>query len=160
MKTAVLGLLVLVGLVVSVVGICSQRNSAFAQNPADYPSFQDKASEQLIAFSVQDGEGNQQVTLIDPVGRAMSVYHIETASGEITLRSVRRFHWDLQMEEFNGTSPSPRDIRSLIERREGRPGCSSGLRIVVCERFNVQVFGAPTCHRVLSNFRLQPTCSA
>ena len=117
MKTAVLGLLVLVGMAVSVVGICSQRNTAFAQNAADYPNLQGKANEKLIAFSVQDGEGNQQVTLIDPEARTMSVYHIATATGEITLKSVRRFHWDLQMEEFNGTSPSPRDIRSLIERR-------------------------------------------
>ena len=117
MRTAVLGLLVLVGLMILVVGVCSQRNFAFAQHPVDYPKHQGKTDEQLIAFSVQDSEGNQQVTLIDPVGRAMSVYHIETATGEITLKSVRRFHWDLQMEEFNGTSPSPRDIRSLIERR-------------------------------------------
>ena len=117
MRTAVLGLLVLVGLVVSIVGICSQRNSAYAQSNADYPELQKEADENLIAFSVQDGEGNQQVTLIDPVSRAMSVYHIDTATGEVTLKSVRRFHWDLQMEEFNGTSPLPRDIRSLIERR-------------------------------------------
>jgi hypothetical protein len=117
MRTAVLGLLVLVGLLILVVGVCSQRNSAFAQSDPGYPKYQEKADERLIAFSVQDGEGNQQVTLIDPESRAMSVYHIETATGEITLKSVRRFHWDLQMEEFNGTLPSPRDIRSLIERR-------------------------------------------
>ncbi len=47
----------------------------------------------------------------------MSVYHVESATGEIALKSVRRFHWDLQMDEFNGDSPSPREIRALIEQR-------------------------------------------
>ena len=66
MRTAVLGLLVLVGLLILVVGVCSQRNSAFAQSDPGYPKYQEKANERLTAFSVQDGEGNQQVTLIDP----------------------------------------------------------------------------------------------
>ncbi len=41
----------------------------------------------------------------------MCVYHID-ASGVITLKSARNIHWDLQMEQYNGTSPLPRDIRS------------------------------------------------
>lgn len=117
MRMAVLGLAVLVGLAISIAAINTQRNPAFAQDNASYPKYQDRADDRLIAFSIQDVDGNQQVTLIDPVARSMSVYHIETATGEITLKSVRRVHWDLQMEEFNGTSPSPREIRSLIERR-------------------------------------------
>jgi hypothetical protein len=47
----------------------------------------------------------------------MSVYHIDRQTGEIALRSVRNVAWDLQMEEFNGVSPSPREIRSLLEQR-------------------------------------------
>lgn len=117
MRRVVLGLLVMVGLVVSVVGVCSQRNPVFAQYPAEYPSHRGKTDAQLIAFSVSAGEGRQQITLIDPIARVMSVYHVETASGEIALKSVRRFQWDLQMEEFNGVTPSPRDIRSLLEQR-------------------------------------------
>jgi hypothetical protein len=46
----------------------------------------------------------------------MSVYHID-GSGEISLRSVRAFHWDLMMDDFNGVSPSPREIRALVEPR-------------------------------------------
>jgi len=117
MRTAVLGLMVTVGLVVLVAGVCTQRNPVFAQFPADSPSHQAKTDEKLIAFSVPAGETRQQITLIDPVARSMSVYHIATDTGEITLKSVRRFHWDLQMDEFNGVEPTPRDIRSLIEQR-------------------------------------------
>jgi len=117
MRTAVLGLLVTVGLVVLVAGVCTQRNPVFAQFPADSPPHQAQTDEKLIAFSAPSGDTRQQITLIDPVLRTMSVYHIEKDTGEITLKSVRRFHWDLQMEEFNGVDPTPRDIRSLIEQR-------------------------------------------
>ena len=117
MKTTVLGLLAIVGLVVLVSGVCSQRTPDFAQYPEGDPSHQGIKDGQLIAFSVEAGEGRQQVTLVDAAARTMSVYDIETATGEIELKSVRRFHWDLQMEEFNGTAPSPRDIRTLLERR-------------------------------------------
>jgi hypothetical protein len=44
----------------------------------------------------------------------MSVYGIDPATGEISLRSVRNVRWDLQMDEYNGTNPSPREIRSLL----------------------------------------------
>ena len=117
MRTAVLGLLVTVGLVVLVAGVCTPRNAVFAQFPAGSPPAPGQTDEKLIAFSAPAGETRQQITLIDPVLRTMSVYHIEKDTGEITLKSVRRFHWDLQMEEYNGVDPTPRDIRSLIEQR-------------------------------------------
>jgi hypothetical protein len=56
------------------------------------------------------------VTVIDPATRAMSVYHVSLATGEVTLKSVRRIHWDLQMNEFNATHPLPGEIRSMIEQ--------------------------------------------
>ena len=117
MRTAVVALLLGAGLVVSVVAICSQRNPVFAQRPADYRPDRSAKNDQLIAFSMPAGEGHQQITLIDPKLRVMSVYHIELATGEIALKSVRRFHWDLQIETFNGANPSPRDIRALLEQR-------------------------------------------
>lgn len=117
MRTTVLGLMAVVGLAALVFGFCSQRTPAHAQFPASDPSHQGIKDGQIIAFSVEAGEGRQQVTLVDASARTMSVYHIEAATGEIQLKSVRRFHWDLQMEEFNGTAPSPRDIRTLLEQR-------------------------------------------
>jgi hypothetical protein len=52
------------------------------------------------------------VTVIDPKARVMSVYTIDPKSGEITLRSVRNITWDLQLIEFNATSPTPRELKS------------------------------------------------
>ena len=70
-----------------------------------------------MALSHDAGEGQRQLTLIDPRNRVMAVYHVDDGSGEISLRSVRTFHWDLLMDDFNGVSPSPREIRSLVEPR-------------------------------------------
>ena len=71
----------------------------------------------LIALESSNADGIQQVTLIDPKDRVISVYHIESATGVISLRSVRSIRWDFQLEEFNGKTPKPKEIRSLIQPR-------------------------------------------
>ena len=63
------------------------------------------------------GDHRQQLMVVDPELRVMSVYHVDGATGEIVLKSVRNIHWDLQMMEFNGTSPTPREIRTQLEQR-------------------------------------------
>jgi hypothetical protein len=64
------------------------------------------------------GTERQVVTVIDPHGRAMSVYHVELSTGEITLKSVRNIQWDLQMMDFNGTNPLPKEIRAVLESKQ------------------------------------------
>jgi hypothetical protein len=108
-------------LVTSVVGVLCQQvlcqqNASQAQVPSAHAGLHMPSAE-LIALSHDLGDGRQQVTVIDPKARVMAVYHVERTSGEIALKSVRNVHWDLQMEEFNGVSPAPRDIRSLLEQR-------------------------------------------
>jgi hypothetical protein len=90
-----------------------QRPGAGLGAPANAPG-QFGPSGELIALSFDAGGGRQHITLIDPRTAMMSVYGIDPASGEIALRSVRNVRWDLQMDEYNGTTPSPREIRSLL----------------------------------------------
>ncbi|MEX2186579.1 MAG: hypothetical protein WD875_07285 [Pirellulales bacterium] len=71
----------------------------------------------MLAFSATLAEDRQQITIIDPTTRVMSVYHIEPKSGEIVLRAVRNVTWDLEMTVFNGTSPLPQEIRSQLQQR-------------------------------------------
>jgi hypothetical protein len=71
----------------------------------------------LIVTTSDAGEQLDQVTVVDPAARVMSVYHVDKRSGEITLRSVRNISWDLEMLEFNCTSPTPREIRSHAQQR-------------------------------------------
>lgn len=77
----------------------------------------DGSSAGLIAFSTTLAEDRQQLTIIDPSTKVMSVYHIEPKSGEIVLRAVRNVTWDMEMTVFNGTSPLPQEIRSQLQHR-------------------------------------------
>jgi hypothetical protein len=70
---------------------------------------------ELIAISNSSPTG-QQLLLVDPRLKVICVYQVDRSSGQITLKSVRNVHWDMMMDEFNGVSPSPRDIRAILHR--------------------------------------------
>jgi hypothetical protein len=88
---------------------------ASAQRP---PAGYDRASpsSELIALS-SDVEGRQQITVIDPRSRVIAVYHVDRATGALSLKSVRNVSWDLLIEDFNSANPTPREIRALAEPR-------------------------------------------
>jgi hypothetical protein len=72
----------------------------------------------LIALAATVGDQRQQVTVIEPSTHVVAIYHVDLASGELTLKAVRNIHWDLQMMEFNGTSPLPGEVRSILEQQQ------------------------------------------
>ncbi len=112
MKAAVIGLTV--GASLLVAGAWAVGAPGFSQGQAvTVPAH----GGELISLATPVGDNRQQLTVIDPKMRVVSVYHIELATGEITLKSVRNISWDLQMSEFNGVNPLPRDIRTLVETR-------------------------------------------
>ena len=71
----------------------------------------------LIALTGAAGDHRQQLMVVDPELRTIGVYHVDATSGEIVLKSVRNIHWDLQMMEFNGTNPTPREIQTQLQGR-------------------------------------------
>jgi hypothetical protein len=71
----------------------------------------------MMAFSRVLHDSAEQLTLIDPVTRSVCVYHVEPASGKITLRSVRRLEWDLQLNAYNTADPQPLEVRSMVAPR-------------------------------------------
>ena len=81
---------------------------------ADYPV---APTGSMIALTSDLPGNHQQVTVIDSKARVMSVYHIETATGVISLKSVRDISADLMMDEFNTESPLPREIRAILTSR-------------------------------------------
>ena len=113
MKTVLLGTLLSAGLAIAAMGALWDCGQVFAQRPTD-PFQAAVANGELIALATTIGDKYQQVTVIDPKQRVMSVYHVELATGKISLRSVRNIHWDLQMTEFNGDNPLPQEIQSLL----------------------------------------------
>jgi hypothetical protein len=110
---------VLVGLVVSCVVLVgwadaqAPRSASFDRTAPDRMA----SSADLLALSHDGGDGRQQITVVDPKQRVMAVYHIDRATGALALKSVRSLQWDLQIEDYNSSSPAPRDIRALKEQQ-------------------------------------------
>jgi hypothetical protein len=63
-----------------------------------------------------DSPNGQQIVVIDPETRVMSSYLVKSDDGFIELKSVRRFDWDLRMEQFNASEPLPQQVRDMVER--------------------------------------------
>ncbi|NIP70287.1 MAG: hypothetical protein GTO04_14230 [Planctomycetales bacterium] len=106
-----IGVVVAAGVVMLVRGAFPTPPPVFASHAASA-----LADPSLIAVSSSLEDGRQQLTVVDPKLRAVAVYHINPANGALTLQSVRNIHWDLQMSQFNGVSPLPQQIRSMLEQ--------------------------------------------
>lgn len=111
MRSLTFGVVSLACLIGIVVGGSVWRDSLHAQQPATRPQGE------LIALNSDVEEGRQQIVVIDPKSRVMSVYHIEHATGVISLKSVRNIQADLLMDEFNTDSPLPKEIRAILDQR-------------------------------------------
>jgi len=114
MRKAILGALLGAGLLMVAAGAAPQGNEPPGPRTAS-PAI--AAGGDLIAVSATVGDKYQQLTVIDPKARVISVYHVELASGNVKLCCVRNIRWDLQMMHYNGDSPLPREIQSLLEPR-------------------------------------------
>ena len=115
MKSMVFGALAGAGLILAAYCAFEYDNDAVAQQIGAHSRV--NAGEQLIALTTPVGDKSQLLTVIDQRQRVIGVYHIDLPTGKIALRSVRNITWDLQMTEFNGENPLPREIRMLLEQR-------------------------------------------
>ncbi len=113
MRIAVVGASAVVGLVFAAVAVAVGPGVVVAGRPVSAGA----SGDGLVTLATPAGEHRQQITVIDPHTRAMAVYHVDTTTGEIVLRSVRNIQFDLQMMEFNGTNPLPGEIRAILEQR-------------------------------------------
>ncbi len=60
-------------------------------------------------------DDRQMLVIIDPNERTAAVYHVDAATGTMTLKSARSIRWDLLVGEFNAQEPTPSALRKLIE---------------------------------------------
>ena len=115
MRIVVLGCLAVAVLSLLFSAVLSDGRTAMGQ-PA-MPNAAAFSAPGLITLSENVQQRYQQLTVIDPRREVISVYHVNLVSGAISLRSVRNIHWDLQMSDYNGSKPLPREIQALLEQR-------------------------------------------
>ena len=111
MRTAIVGGFLGAGIVL-MAWLASGRSAVLAQGPGGA-----SAAESLIVHSFPAGDTHQHLVVIDSRTRAMAVYHVESASGRVTLKSVRPFGWDLELNGFNVAKPTHEEIRSMLQPR-------------------------------------------
>lgn len=110
-KLVAVGVLLGAGLLFWASSWFSGQPQAFAQLPAIPPN----AGSSLVTHTSSLPDGGQLLIVVDPSRLTVCVYHVDGASGELALRSVRDIRWDLQMSEFNGVRPLPQEIKSLLD---------------------------------------------
>jgi hypothetical protein len=79
----------------------------------NFPQVAAAGNSELLMTTSLLSDGRQQVVITDTKARTMAIYEVEPATGKVLLRSVREIKWDLQMQQFNATSPTPGEIRSM-----------------------------------------------
>lgn len=60
-------------------------------------------------------DGRQLLLVVDPAARNAAVYHVDAATGALTLRSTRNITWDLLVPEYNAQEPRPAALRKMVE---------------------------------------------
>lgn len=66
-------------------------------------------------------DGRRLLLVVDPERKHAAVYHVDAASGSLTLKSTRDIGWDLLIEDFNAQPPKPADLKRMLEAGGGPP---------------------------------------
>ena len=66
---------------------------------------------------LQPGSAAQLLYLVDAKSRVFAVYTIDTTQGKDTVRlaGARRFHWDLQLTEWNNHEPEVHTVEAAVK---------------------------------------------
>ena len=113
MPKAVIGFLMGAGLIAALTAWFAPGNSVLAQHARE----RQPQEGDLITLRWEVDGKYQQLVLIDQHAKAMSVYHIDQLTGAVTLKSVRKYHWDLQLRGFNEVRPYSDEIRGMVLQR-------------------------------------------
>lgn len=60
-------------------------------------------------------DGRRLLIVVDQATRRAAVYHVDSKSGSLTLKSARDISSDLLLDEFNAQDPKPAALRKLLE---------------------------------------------
>lgn len=72
----------------------------------------------LWAATTPLDDGRQMLLVVDQEQRALAVYHLDPATGTVSLKSSRDISWDLLVGDFNAQEPRPASLRRLLEMQK------------------------------------------
>ncbi len=82
-------------------GLASQRPAGIESSPL------------WITESRMD-DGRRLLLVVDQATRHAAIYHLDGATGTLTLRSTRDITWDLMVGDFNAQEPKPSSLRKML----------------------------------------------
>ena len=88
---------------------------ATSQTPTPRPHPTPAAGAGLWVSDSPLDDGRRLLIVIDPATRHAAVYHVDPASGSLTLKSVRDISWDLAVDEFNAQEPRPAVLKKMLD---------------------------------------------
>jgi hypothetical protein len=65
-------------------------------------------------------ESRRLLLVIDPQFKNAAVYHLEAATGALTLKSTRDISYDLMVGDFNAQAPKPADLKKMLDLAPAR----------------------------------------
>lgn len=65
--------------------------------------------------------GRRLLLVVDQELRNVAVYHVDGASGSLTLKSSRDISWDLMVGDFNAQPPRPADLKRMLDASQSSP---------------------------------------
>lgn len=72
----------------------------------------------LWAATTPLDDGRQMLLVVDQEQRALAVYHLDPATGTVSLKSSRDISWDLLVGDFNAQEPRPASLRRMLEMQK------------------------------------------
>jgi len=69
----------------------------------------------VVMIPLAGNGGGSQLAVLDVTKQTLAIYYVENQTGKLTLQSVREIRWDLQMKDFNGSQPLPREIQAMLK---------------------------------------------
>ena len=103
------------GLCLAVAGLLAGGVLAAQRAGRPVPTEAGDRSAALWTLATPLDDGRQMLLLVDQQNRALAIYHVDPATGTLTLKSTRDIRWDLMVEDFNCQEPRPAALRKMME---------------------------------------------
>lgn len=101
-----------------IAGVVALAVAAPAAPPG--PASRPEAGSLWLSDSPLDA-GRRMLIVVDSATKRAAVYHVDTATGTLTLKSARDLTWDLAIEDFNAQEPRPAALRAMLQPAGGPP---------------------------------------